>query len=276
MSNVTNKFLNRLFRRIGGVVWDVTTGSIGLQSEQGIYSLVTTPGATPADEPSYSLTVNPFDDFGLALPAFATQSSFDDVSNGDIIVGDQGIIGWVIGKTEAAFKVMDHNGYNKTYTPPKVQIVGQSGVLVVRNLFNLTGGAAGAGNFASTLLPLLALGGGDDKLEKLLPILLMTSQGAAGAAPGAAANPMASLLPFLLMKDGGLGGLGKGGSSMDKLLPLMLMGGLGGGAAGANPLASMLPLLMLSGGDLFGDSPKVSKAVTLPVRGGVPVLNSGF
>lgn len=280
MSNITNKFMNRMFRRIGGLVWDVTSGGIGLKTENGIYSLKAVPVlAAPAVEGApagvasveYSVTVNPFDDFGLAIPAFATQSSFEEVNSGDIIVGDQGIIGWVVGKTAAAFKVMDHNGYSKTYTPPSVQILGTQGVLVVRNLFSLTGGAGGAGNFANSLLPLMMLGGDDSKLEKMIPLLLMSSAAPAAGGNAGAANPMASLLPLMLLKDGGLGG--SGGDKMDKLLPLMLMGGMGGGAGGMNPLMMMA---LMGDGDLFGGSTK--KPVTLaPVtRGGVPTLNSGF
>ena len=192
----------------------------------------------------------------------------------DIVVGDQGIVGWVIGKTDAALKVLDHNGYTKIYTPPKVQILGQNGVLVVRNLFSLTGGADQAGSFATTLLPLLALGGGDDKIEKLIPFLLMssTAPAAAGAAP--AANPLQSILPLLLLKDGGLGG--KGDSSLDKLLPILLLsgGGLGGGTAGGlNPL--LLASLLGDGNSLFGNSTP-AKLAPVATRGGVPVLQPGY
>lgn len=262
-----------MFRRIGGVVWDVMSGTVGLQTENGIYT-----ASFPEGGGAPTVSVNPLDNFGLAIPAFATQTPFADVALGEIIVGDQGIIGWVTEKTEAAFKVLDHNGYHKTYQPPKVAIMGSQGVLVVRNLFSLTGGAAGAGNFASNLLPLLALGGGDDKLEKMLPLLLMSStmnNAGAAAAPGAAAagNGMANILPFLLLKDGGLGGLtgGSGGGTMDKLLPFMLMGGMGGGAGGMNP---MMMAMVLGGGDLFGGSTGNASATPAltPVRGGIPVL----
>ena len=258
----TSKFMNRLFRRIHGVVWDVLSGSTGLQTENGIYSVTFAEDGTP------TLSANPIDSMGLSLPAFATQTAHADVNVGDIIVGDQGIIGWVTGKTDAAFKVLDHNGMSKTYNPPRVAIMGTAGVLVVRNLMTLTGGAAGAGNFAANLLPLLALGGGDDKLEKLLPLLLMTSAapaGAAGAAP--AAGGMNALLPLLLLKDGGLGGAG---GKLDPMTLLMLSGGLGGGAGGMNP---MLMMALMGDGDLFGGSTKSAPALSPVTRGGVPTLN---
>lgn len=261
----SSKFLKRLFRKINGVVWDVMSGSVGLQTADGIFTVTFAEDSTP------TLNCNPLDDFGLALPAFATQVALTEVEQGDIVVGDQGIIGWVVSKTEAAVKVIDHSGYSKQYSPPKVNVFGgvTGGVLVVRNLMSLTGGAAGATSFASNLMPLLMLGGGDDKLEKLLPLLLMTSQTtpAAGGAP-AAVNPMASMLPLLLM--GGLGGEGKKGD-LDPMMLLALSGGLGGGAGGMNPLVMMS---LLGKGDLFGGSDSKPIPTLAPtIRGGVPVLN---
>lgn len=252
----TSKFLNRLFRRVTGVVWDVITGSVGLQTADGIYTV------SFDQNNKATLNVNPIDDFGLALPAFATQTTAEEVKEGDIIVGDQGIIGWVTGKGEASFKVLDHNGMNKNYSPPKVAILGNQGVLVVRNLMSLTGGATGANNFASMLMPLIALGGGDDKLEKLLPLLLLTSQnGALPTAAGAAGTGMNNLLPFLLMKDGGV----KGGS-MEKLLPFLLLSGGGSGGA-MNPL---LMMSLLGDGDILGC--KSEDSVAPKTRNGVPTV----
>jgi hypothetical protein len=254
MSFSSKKFMNRLFRRVNGVVWDVMTGSVGLQTSDGIFTV------SFSETGEATLNANPLDDFGVALPGFATQATHAEVNPGDIIVGDTGILGWVTSKTEAAFKVIDHTGHHKVYSPPKVAIMGTQGVLVVRNLLNLTGGTAGASNFASSLLPLLAMGGGDDKLEKLLPILLMTSSapGANGAAPGGAGN-FASMLPFLIMKEGGLGG-GSGGK-IDPMMLMMLTGGFGGGGGGGG-MNPMLMMALAGGGDLFGGGDDKPASVT--------------
>lgn len=261
-----------MFRRIDGLVWDVVSGSVGLQTENGIYTVSLSADNTP------QLNVNPLDDFGVALPAFATQATFDEVQPLDIIVGDSGIIGWVLEKNTASFKVLDHNGHQKTYVPPKVSILGTSGVLVVRNLMSLTGGAANANNFTSMLLPLLALGGGDN-LEKLLPLLLLSSQGGAAGATGVAgAAPAAggfNPLMLLLLKDGGLGG---SGGSMDKLLPLMMMGGMGGMGGGAGGMNPLMMMALFGDGDFLGTSAKKSAVKPIPavaplVSTGVPTLN---
>lgn len=255
-SNLKSKFLNRMFRRIGGVVWEMTTGSQGLKIGDEIYTLSITPGTpavldaagavvTPATETEFQTSVNPFGDLGMALPAFATQVPFEQVGLGDLVVGAQKVLGWVVGKTASALKVVEPNGTCKTIVPPKVAILGSEGVLVVQNLFSLTGGAAGAGGFANSLLPLLMLGGGDDKLEKMLPLLLMQSAGGGAAAPTGGLNPM-----LMMAMMGGLGGK-KSGDGIDPMMLLALSGGLGSGGTGA-----MNPMVMMSlmGGDLFGSA----------------------
>ena len=262
MSNsLTNKFMNRMFRRVGSVVWDLMTNSVGVQTEAGILTFVTNPGQDGAED-TYTVSANPIDSMGMKIPAFATQRPIEDVNIGDLVVGDSAILGWVVGKTPASLKLLDHNGMTKNWTPVKVQVLGGSGVLVVQNLLNLTGSAEGAQGFGASLLPLLALGGGDDKLEKLIPFLLMQSAGGFGAAAGgnAANNPMAMLPMLMMLKEGGLGGAG---GKIDPIMLMAMSGGLGG-AGGMNPMM----LMAMTGGldNLLGGD---TSAPTLPAPVGL-------
>lgn len=254
MSFDTNKFMKRMFRRIDGIVWDATTGATGLKTEQGIYTIAFKEDGTP------EVTVNPLDLLSLALPGFATQTPHADVAQGDIIVGDSKIIGWVTEKNDASYKVIDVQGMTKNYTPPKVAIMGSTGPLVVRNLFSLAGGQGGV---AAMMPMLMAFGGDDSKIEKMLPFFLMQQGASQAAGPNAAANPMAAMLPFLLMKEGGLGG--KGGK-MDPMMMLAMSGGLGGGGNGVNPMM----LMALMSDDDKPATPTV--AIPAPTRLGPPPL----
>lgn len=243
MTFSANKFVNRMFRRIANVVWDPLTGTTGLKTPEGIFTIA----FDAEDNPT--VTVNPID-MSMALPGFATITAHDDIKQGDIIVGDTKIIGWVVDKKPNSYVILDHSGMTKQYTPPKVAIMGQEGALVVRNLLSLTGGQGGMAG----ILPFLMMSGGDDsKIEKLLPFLLMQAQTPAAAgvagAPAAAANPMAAMLPFLLMQ-GGLGGNSNGGGKggMDPMMLAMMMGGMSGGAGGMNPM-----MLLAMTGQLGGD-----------------------
>lgn len=252
MANITNKFMNRMFRRIGGLVWDLTSGNLGMKDENGIYTLEVT-----AD--SAQIVVNPFDAFGMDIPAFATSTKLEDVAIGDIIVGDSKILGWVVEKKPASLVLLDKSGMRKQFNPPKVAVLGtDNNVLVVKNLLSVAGGEGGLAGLQGNLLPLLMLGD-DIDMESILPMLLFTQGN------GAAAGGMNSMLPLLLMKKGGLGGLGGGsGSKLDSLLPLMMMGGMGG-QGGMNPMM----LLALTGGL---DSEKEVVTLGAPVSRAVPPL----
>lgn len=253
----SNKFVRRMFRKIDGLVWDITTGKVGLRTEHGIHS-VDLSGDQPIPQ------VNPFEIGVIELPAFATQVPRNAIQKGDLIVGDRDIIGWVVDETlPVALKVMDHNGNTKTYTAPNVTIgLGGTpgGVLVVQNLFNLAGGADQAGGLVANMLPFLLMGDGADKLEGILPFLLMqqTLPGAAGAAGAGAINPM-MLMMMMKNKGGDAGDL-----FSDPMMMLALSGGLGGGAGGMNPL--MLMALTGKGDSLFGGSSSTSSARSTPLR----------
>lgn len=234
-ANVQNKFLGRMFRRITGLVWDLTTGKIGIQDKGGIYTLDITPGVKASDPDTYRPSVNPFDNFGTAIPAFAQQVPFEKIGIADIVVGDNGILGWVIDKKNVALVLMDKNGMTKNYTPPKVQIMGSEGALVVQSLFNVAGGQEGLTGLQGNLLPLMMLAGDDDSaLEKILPLMLFSQSTGTGAG---AMNPM-----MLMMMAGGLGKGGSGGglAGMDPMMLMMMMGGMGGNnGGGMNPMMLM-------------------------------------
>lgn len=252
MASVANKFLDRMFRKVQGLVWDLTTGQLGIKDNNGVYTL-STDGEGDATE--FAVTVNPFDSLGMTVPAFATNTPIEQVEAGDIIVGESTILGWVTERRDRSLKLLDKNGMTKNYTPPKVAILGTNGVLVVKNLFSLAGGTQGLAGIQNNLLPLLAMGG-DVNFDRIMPLILM--QTLSGAQPGAAAAPaangFASMLPLLMMGKGGKGGLGD-------IDPMMLMM-MSGGGAGMNPMM----LLALQGGLGGGEDS------TGGVTGGVPAL----
>jgi hypothetical protein len=253
--SLTSKFMNRMFRRVGGLVWDLTTGKTGIKDENGIYTLEVTAGTDGAADTT-QIVVNPFDAFGMDLPAFATSTKLSDVTVGDIIVGDSKILGFVVEVKDASLVLLDKAGMRKQYNPPKVAVFGtDNNVLVVKNLMSVAGGETGLAGLQGNLLPLVALGG-DLDLESILPFMLM-SGGNAGAAGG-----LNAMLPLLLLNKGKSGGLG----GIDPMLMLAMSGGFGGGAGGMNPMM----LLALTGGL---DSKEPVELPTPAVRGAIPALS---
>lgn len=249
-----SKFFNRLFRHVDGLVWEITTGKVGIRTSEGIYTFESTTTGTGAESTvEYGVSVNPFDNFGFPIPAFATQTALSDVKIGDLIIGERDVLGWVKEVRGASLQLLDSKGMTKNYTPPKVQVLNQGGCMVVRSMTTLLGDT-GANNLQGLLLPLL-MAGEDLDLQSILPMLLFSQQNQNDATN----NPLMSMLPMLLMsKKSGGGGAG----GIDPMMLMMMSGGMGGGAGGMNPMMMMALL-----GDSFGGSGAAD-----PVVVGTPAL----
>lgn len=234
MQNLFNgQGLKKLIRKVDGLVWDLTSGKLGIQLLDGIATLETNgEGAAQV----FNVSVNPFDVFGHQIPAYAVNTPNADIELGDIIVGANGILGWVVKKNQASLQILKKDGQITQYSAVKTQIFGTNGYMVVKNLFNLLG-ADGASNMQSQLLPLMMMGGDSGiDIESILPLMLMQSQTGQG---GTGLN-LQGILPLLLMKGGA------GGGKKDMLMMMALSGGLGGGQAQGG-LGALLPLMLMGG-----------------------------
>lgn len=216
-----NKFMDRLFRKADGVVWDLMSGKVGIQTKDGI-------ATCEGEGEDATVNINLIDQFGMSIPAFAQSTPVDGVKAGDIIYfGSTDKPGFVIEKKVSAngattFVLLKVDGQRTTWKPPKVTLLGtESGVMVLRSLLTmLPGGNAGLTGLQGALMPMLMMdqmngdSGGLD-MEKLLPIMLMGQMQAAPVAGAdgtaiAAPNPMAQMLPMMMMMGMMKGGSGSG------------------------------------------------------------------
>ena len=220
MSETLKKAMSTMFAPVDNVKYDLATGQTGIITDGGLVTL----GSDGA------LDQNPMDFFSLELPAFAILTPAAEIKRGDIIVSNGKAYGFILegglkppsrGRAKAAVETEDPTaeavlkgelstinvqGHVSRFRPRKVQMMGVSdGLTVVRSFTNLFG---------------------------------------APAAEGISVNPMAAMLPLMLMSKSG------SVNQMEKLLPLMMMGGMGGsvgmGGMMSNPL--MLMALMGDGG----------------------------
>ena len=196
MKNMFNgsKIFERMFRKADGVVWDLMTGKIGIQTDDGIVTL-------DGDGDDAQVNLNLFDDFGFALPAFAQSTPVANVQVGDIIYrGSRNNVAWVIGKNEdkGTFKLMKPNGETVGWTAPKVQMLGfESGVMVLRSLATmLPGGDKDMSQMQNLLMPMLMFGDGEfgqgDMMDKLMPMMLMGMMNGNG-------NNLGNMMPMIMM-----------------------------------------------------------------------------
>lgn len=249
-----DKMMDRMFRKAEGVVWDLMTGKVGILADDGIATLT-------GKGDDAQIEINMFDQFGMAMPAFAQNTPVASVAVGDVIYfGAKENPGWVvdvrygvkptgsttpakrtrvkaavddgtvseaaIDKSNVQFTLMKVDGQRTTWKPPKVTLMGlgDNGVMVLRSLMNmLPGGQAGLTGMQNTMMPMMAM-----------------------------------------MQ--GMGGEDSGGM-METMLPVMLMGQMqapimqnpdGSQVAQPNPMAQMMPFMMMmtmmkKGGGGFGD-----------------------
>lgn len=235
-NSVMEKFMSRMFRRAEGVVWDLSTGAVGIQTEDGIATL------NGSGEDS-SIDVNLFDQFSIELPAFAQSTPLADVKVGDMIYfGAQGRnVGWITERIEKkptaaqlakgatstiSFKLLKPNGETTSWKPVNVRMIGfgdtnSGGVMVIRSLGNLlsnTSGTGSLGGFQSSMMQMMqmqAMMGGDaPDMEAIMPMMLMQQVGGGGG------NDMLQMMLMMQM-------MGKGGNPMASLM----------GGKGKNPFA---------------------------------------
>lgn len=197
MSNMFGKaFMNRMFRQVNDVVWDMITGKMGVNTKEGIMSL----DDTDPDNPCVSL--NMFESFGMGVPAFAQNTPIDQVKAGDLLVGSKEIIGWVISVNEGgkSFQMLKPSGTISKWVPPKVQMLGfDSGVMVVRSLLNLIPtGTGGLNQMQQMMQMMMFMGDGEVNFDKIMPMMLMSQM---STAPGtdASANLMTQMMPMMMM-----------------------------------------------------------------------------
>lgn len=225
MGNMNSKFMDKFFRKVDGIVWDLMTGRVGVKSTDGITTL-------EGSGDDAQITVNMFDNFGMEVPAFAQSTPLASVNVGDLIYGDRKAIGWVVEikaapvSTDPAvvashvkkFVIMTPDGTRKTWVPPKMSMLGfDSGVMVLRSLMNmLPGGSAGLGQMQNMMLPMMMMGGDSSGLDmnSIMPMMLFSQMGGATGAPAdPAANPMAQMLPMMMMMQMIKGGKGSNSGS---------------------------------------------------------------
>lgn len=213
-NKVGNRIANKFFRRVDNVVWDLMTGKVGIQDKNGISTL-------EGKGDNAEVVINMFDEFGVALPAFAQNTPVDQIKLGDLIYQAGGKFGWVVklptpkGKS---FKLLRPDGSRGEWRPPKTQSLGLdlSGAMVLRSLVN-TLPDGGLGNMQNMLLPMMMMGGGDGDdmfgdMENMLPILLMTQTGMGGMDASAGGGNMMQMMLMMKMM-GGSKGPRKGGRS---------------------------------------------------------------
>jgi hypothetical protein len=204
-----NKFMDRFFRKVDDVVWDMMTGRVGFNTAEGICSIdlgTISEDKTTAEDAQVS--INPFDDFGMVVPAFAQSIPADQIALGDMIYSSstKKVLGWVVEKSDKGFRLMRQDGTSSAWKAPKVQMLGfDSGVMVLRSLMNmLPNGSTGLGQMQGMLMPMMMSGmldkDGGSEFDDMIPMMLMSQMGVGGVDPAAGGTMMSSMMQMMMMQ----------------------------------------------------------------------------
>lgn len=219
MSNLQSKMMDRMFKKVEGVVVDMTTNSIGLVRDGSVFSV------SKDEDGDYGLSENLFAEMSMSIPAFAQATPMANVKAGDLVLNAAGQpLGWVIKKTPKQLKVLKPSGQESTLSPAKSNLMGQGQTIMVVN--SMMGE-----NLQANMPMLMAMSDDGDAMDKMIPLMLMSQQGQAEGAP--AMNPM-----MLMMMANG-----DGSNDMMKMMAMQQMMGSGGGQAPAmDPMTMMMML----------------------------------
>ena len=224
---------------IGGDRFKASFNGLAIKNDRGEY--VTYDAKTNTITNVGDLTFDGFDTvFAIPTPVVAV---------GDLILrGDEPMYVVEINENGSLEIVNPLNDRKETYIPQKMLF----GFRIYVKVFSLFGsmlpkdGTVSDGNQLQNLMMPMAMmgafnkdgsGASDSKLGDIIPFMMMANMGGgAGANAGAnplgalfggadASNPMAAMLPMMLM------GGGKGDSGLSSMLPMLMMGNMFGGQA---------------------------------------------
>lgn len=205
-------WMERMIRSVDNVVWELTSGKIGLVVGDQIVAInyadvETKPsGDVVATNPTISL--NPMMDFGMPIPAFAQATPSRQLNIGDLVYSstDKTPLGWIVGvlNDHTSFQLITPQGYVQSWVPPVTNslISFDAGVMILRNMVNaLPGGSTQMGQLQGMLMPMMLSGmlDGESDLKSIMPLLLMQG-GMGGADGGMTGNMMSSMMQMMLMQ----------------------------------------------------------------------------
>ena len=171
----TNKMADRFFKKVDDVVLDLQTGTVGISRNDSVFTL-----EFEGDDKTPCVNENMLAMLSMPIPAFAQATDMKSVKVGDLIVKEKSA-GWVIKINEKSLTVMKTDGGTFNFSPPKNTLMGQQqNVMVIRNMMGDTAGLQG---MQSMLMPLMMMGG-DNDLEDLMPMVLMSQSGMMGDQSG--------------------------------------------------------------------------------------------
>ena len=193
------KMMDRMFKKVDGVVYDMTANSIGITKGDSVFTVGQTEGG------DYELVENLLASLSAPIPAIARSVPLAQVKELDMILSQDGEpFGWVVKVNAKSLSVIKPNGTKSSVVPAKVNLLGQGQTVMVVS-------SMGTGGQMDPMM-MMAMMGDDGDISDMLPFLMMQGGN----------MDMNAMMPLLMMSKMGKGE-GEGGSEMMKMMMLQQM-----------------------------------------------------
>ena len=154
----TNSMRNQFFREVKNVASDIQTGNFGMLNSDGIS--VFDKGV---------VNVNPIQELGVKVPAFAMRVAVDQLKAGDIIINGEDASFFVEAVKDGGYKVISTSGEMSTVGNVKNMFFGANTVLAVKNMFE--------GSGMNPMMMALMMGDGKMDMKNIALMSMMGGQG---------------------------------------------------------------------------------------------------
>lgn len=157
----TNSMRDQFFREVKNVAIDIQSGKFGIVSTDGISVF-----------DKGTVNVNPIQELGVKIPAFAMRVAADTLAPGDIVFNGAEAGFFVEAIKEGGYKLMSTSGEVTTVGNVKNMFFGANSVLAVKNMF--------AGSGMNPMMMAMFMGDGKMDSKTLMMMAMMGGQGAGG------------------------------------------------------------------------------------------------
>jgi hypothetical protein len=204
-------------------VWDLSSGKLGIRTNEGIATLA-------GEGEEAQVVVNMFDQFGIEVPAFAQSTPIEQVNVGDVIYfGASERPGWVVQKITAAAKTAGRGKAAAAAAP-----VADDKAIAFYVM-------KPDGQRTRWNPPKIELMGMGDSGVMVLRSLVNLLPGGQSGLDGVNSQ-LATMMQMSMLA----GGDGK--FDIEGILPMLLMGQMGGNQNNGNMMQTMLMMQMMKGG----------------------------
>lgn len=175
-SKINTEFNKKYFRPIDNMVWDISTGRLGIIDDRGIIIL-------SGDASGYKMETTNADTYTKLVQAFARPSLANELEPGDIVYNrlSNSIVGWIVKSNgNSSFQILKMDGTRMDWSSSRSQVLDFDSInMAVKPLTSILGTEHNLNQLQNSMMLLISSGvvPEEDTFIDILPILLIGQLG---------------------------------------------------------------------------------------------------